>query len=409
MESHCPYCKKLFSNTSNIPIALDCGHTICNNCVDFLSIYQYPQTCPIDNIKAIFNNLTPCQKTLNYIQNLCPVHNLEMQSLCTKHTTLICKSCELSHLQCEKIKGNPEQINEELKTFTKKAKKKALDFAIVLENERDVFHPECLAWVLEECQEEIQHLKSQIESLDEKSKLPEANLLEELYQQTENIKNRIFIKRNSEKDPIKIQIENFLSSGGNFKKLFKDIGIPECSEADQGLIIMQLMKQGKIKFKNQNVKAVCKTAQEVKDLVKTTREIMFFINEIVVNETNANFAAYFGNIDKIAWNIIGIGIGCPLDSSGFVFVNEMRIFYENDNFLFENFSVEYVPGKMTNIFWLGRGFRLKPGTEFMIIINISAIKHYMFCSPVYDNFARVYDIDHKVHYESFPVLYLVCE
>ncbi|OMJ83068.1 hypothetical protein SteCoe_16047 [Stentor coeruleus] len=406
MESHCPYCKEIFSNTLNIPMILDCGHAICNNCIDILSIYKYPQTCPIDNIKTKFNNLIPCQKTLNYLQTLCPIHILEIQSLCTKHTTLLCESCEPSHLKCEKIKGNFNQINEELKIFIKKVKKKALDFSNILEKEKKTFTPDCLNWVYEECQEEINLLKSQKESLNEKSNFPDANLLQVLHQETENIKSKIFIKSQSDIEFYSNQIKNFLAIGGDLNKIYQDFGILGSSSTEKYYKLIQLMKGGKIRLNVPNINKLSKALQEIDMVRKTTNSIMFLANEICFNETNSEFAAYFSNASKNTWNVSGVGIGRPFDPSGFVFVNEMNIYYENEHFFFENINVQYAPDKISYAIKLERTFKFRPETEVMIMISISAIKHYMFCNPVLDDFVRVYDIDHNLLYGAFPILYL---
>lgn len=101
----CPICYFTYNDSSNTPKILECGHTLCSECLDKILLQNFEQKkCPLD--KRLFSRylLTVSDFPVNYaLKNLttnstspdkvCQIHNKALKYVCLQDTIGVCTDC----------------------------------------------------------------------------------------------------------------------------------------------------------------------------------------------------------------------------------------------------------------------------------------------------------------------------
>lgn len=405
MKISCPYCKDYFNFTTKTPQKLDCDHILCKNCINYLSYFKHPSTCPIDETIVDFFEAVQCDKTLAHLNLICSEHYRENNFLCKNHFILMCENCLSNHSKCKKLKGNCEALSDYFEELIAKSKKKASLLGKMINDFDKGANEDGLVWLREECEIEIEKLQNMKNENYERKKnqLPSYDLLSRLNDETESLKKRQFLKKSEEKpnlcpNPNPMNMNQLQEQLKNLQNLFKN---PALSGSDALKNILSAAYQ--IPTLNQNDE---KTNEEIKITRQSSKSMQFFFKTKVAEQTNKIYAAYFQNIEKNNWIVKGFGFGTPDSPSGFVYIQEMSISYESITFIYNNLDIKHTPGRVSQLILFPEPIILLPFSSIFFFIHLTGISHYMFHQQLYDDYVRVLDTDLGMFNDEFPILYL---
>ena len=89
----CPNCKSKFEDNKNYPIILNCGHTICKNCLPNVQTLNSTE-CPIDKVQTEDTNNLKENKIIIRILSILKLRTMNYLSL-TKLSFSYCKNCKI--------------------------------------------------------------------------------------------------------------------------------------------------------------------------------------------------------------------------------------------------------------------------------------------------------------------------
>lgn len=389
MQTNCLYCLETFNYSDKKPFKLECNHVYCGSCVNLLKLYIFPQICPIDNIKVNFLCLELCENILIHLNSICSLHSLEITVLCKDHQILLCSVCAKTHSECPKVEGKYDQLQNNISETIRKSKNKAHQISLDFNHFSNYIYKDDLNWLLDDCKKSISKYQLMLE----------ADIPKDL-----NINENPNDIRTSCKDILQLIDSNCKKSTSlvSYDKILSTF-----TEKQRNQAFLNLVVDGEAAFDEKFLIGCCKAYNELKIIRKLHNSMKFFKVALIHKKTEKAFISYFMNSEKSAWIVYGVGIGRPADESGYVYVRELSVSFENKTQKYNDFSIEYDSQSITSLFYLNESILLPSSSSIYIYIDISGNNHNMFCIPVLDDQVKPLNEFQEIYANDFPILHLL--
>lgn len=380
MDFKCLYCLEPYNTTDKTPMVLTClAHTICSDCLTFVSKNNSKPLCPFDSIPINISNCPINKDIYSYISSsLCKIHNQKISALCKTHFLLLCQNCLPNHQSCDHFISNYPQIETFIQTTIKNAHTKYLseeneikelntscrfsDLFHLFKNDSDSFFSEFRNFCKNPNFEDL--------ILNEK--------IEEMQKLYKIINNR--------------ETENIIKRNKAFKSFLKSISCHNVNTCRLG--------------RSNSTAQISRITSEIANASKSG-EILQLFDKMTVNNVDVEFSAIFENLDKDL-KIVAIGFTCPTDNENVVFVDYLEINNMHEApFLKNNISVEKNPGRVCLEIEVG-GITVRKGGQVCIFINMGGFCNW-FEGTVNSEKFRVLDMRGKNYKSIFPILYFKVE
>ena len=93
----CPICYDIYSNTDLTPLVIECGHTICKQCL--INIFKSrKRSCPLCKTNLLKRNANDYPKNFQLLDNLDTFQNMKIvdeKCNCGKENSIYCQNCRL--------------------------------------------------------------------------------------------------------------------------------------------------------------------------------------------------------------------------------------------------------------------------------------------------------------------------
>lgn len=384
MSLVCPYCYETFNNKSNLPMELSCNHVLCISCINYLKDYCYIQICPLDNEIIDYSSAKLCQETLKLLPSICPQHKLQFIGLCKDHFQLLCESCLESHQKCMSIVKRVEELEifmyETIQKSKRKTEKIIEETKNCIENMGDG-----IGWVRSEsntnlCELKEKYSKNIRQIIDELDDFHLRDLLEKTKKTNIFIKN-IFQKRNEEtkncdehERPLVKIIEEFF----HVKKY-----------TDELMKHMDSLANIELKTAKSSNLAYC----------------ILFKTPIPKKEIQDDYFLTVENRSKSPILITGLAIGRPIDSQGYVFIEELTIMCENNSQNIQNLIIEYEPNQISKVVYLEKEILLNPKSQSTLNLFMFSCRSYFFVYRKRSGSLSLYNFEKQNYKGTFPVFF----
>lgn len=396
MNFICSYCFEAFNSKSNLPMKLSCEHILCCICVEYLKDYQFPQACPFDNEIVDYSSAILSQKTLDLLPYICSLHNQQYIGLCKNHNQPLCKSCTKNHQNCLSIIKGPEELENCILETIAESKNKSEK---IFEESKKKYIEDMndgICWAKSESNAGISELKEiiAIKNFKKLARDFDDTDADKMIKEASETRNRILkilentnIKEKNIRDR-KAQISKIKRP---FMELVEEYFLIGKSDGELGEHLRLLGEK------------------EMDSKILKSKYFPLFCLPYIVN----NFEDYFTVVIESRYRapalITGIGIGTPIDQSGYVFVQELLITCGSSQQSIQNAVIEYDPERITKVLYLECPILWNINTKVIINIFTQGKRSYFFSYyRKNDDFTR-YDIDGELFKGIFPVFFFTVE
>ena len=392
MNLFCEYCCEKYDHDTYLPFTIECGHTLCKNCINIIQKKLEFSSCPIDHKKIKISEIRICDEIL-LKTTICQGNIEEITGFCFSHTTKLCIQCEWKHECCNIIKGNPEKINNNIDEKLKEIKNYE---SLFLKLDINGYINDEIQWIKEDILNELNILKN----LQGKFKLKDIS---------ESTKISILTEYNSIQDIDNISLQKHYDS---FNQLFNLESIR--SEALEKLMHSDKIREDRLIFIRRNMDEVHEELVWAKNNENCAKLFPF---HSISKEIDQTYTIIIYNKGEVSLSIHALGIGRPSDNNYLVLVHKIAILKDWNNIIYgdtDSHIIEYLEGRMTEEVYLKQSIVFSAKSKLIFSIEIQGEGNNIF-SKHYEEFSvekpdegpiELKDINDEEYLEKFPVLYL---